>query len=31
MIEKVKLADILAAIKTTSYEGIVLSTSEYKK
>lgn len=29
--EKVKLADILAAIKTTSYEGVVFSTSKYKK
>ncbi|PLY09193.1 MAG: hypothetical protein C0626_09315 [Arcobacter sp.] len=29
--EKVKLKDILDAIKTTSYEGVVLSTSQYKK
>lgn len=29
--EKVKIEDILKAIKTTSYEGIVLSTTKYQK
>lgn len=29
--EKVKIEDILKAIKTTSYEGVELSTSNYKE
>ncbi|WP_419764282.1 MAG: heavy-metal-associated domain-containing protein [Arcobacter sp.] len=29
--EKVKIEDILEAIKTTSYEGVVLSTAKYNK
>tara|TARA_R110002033_G_scaffold107863_1_gene154233 strand:- start:21696 stop:21974 length:279 start_codon:yes stop_codon:yes gene_type:complete len=29
--DKVKLTDILAAIKTTSYEGVVISTAKYNK
>lgn len=29
--EKVKIEDILNAIKTTSYEGVELTTSKYKE
>ncbi|MGB7402994.1 MAG: heavy metal-associated domain-containing protein [Arcobacter sp.] len=29
--DKVKIEDILKAIKTTSYEGVVISTAKYNK